>query len=149
VFIDGRDATAEVRSETGGLLASRVSALPDVREALHALQLSFRRVPGLVADGRDMGTTVFPDAALKVFLTAGAAQRAERRHAQLAARGVEARIDDLRADLEARDARDASRQASPLKAAEDARHLDNSSLGIDESVDTVMGWWMQCRPFAG
>jgi 3-phosphoshikimate 1-carboxyvinyltransferase len=141
--------TAEVRSEAGGLLASRVSALPAVRQALHELQLSFRRAPGLVADGRDMGTAVFPDAALKVFLTAGAAQRAQRRHAQLAARGVDARISDLQADLEARDARDATRAASPLKPAEDALHLDNSALSVDASVELVLGWWMQRSPFQG
>jgi 3-phosphoshikimate 1-carboxyvinyltransferase len=149
VFLGSTDVTDEVRSEAGGLLASRVSAWPAVRQALHALQLSFRRAPGLVADGRDMGTTVFPHAALKVFLTAGAAQRAQRRHAQLAARGVEARIEDLQADLEARDARDATRAASPLKPAEDALHLDNSALGVDASVELVLGWWMQRGPFQG
>ena len=149
VVVGADDLTAQVRSEEGGLLASRVSALPEVRRALHALQLGFRRVPGLVADGRDMGTAVFPDAALKVFLTADARQRAHRRHAQLAARGIDARIDDLRVELQARDARDSSRAASPLKAADDALHLDNSALGIDECVDLVLGWWARRRPFPG
>jgi 3-phosphoshikimate 1-carboxyvinyltransferase len=149
VLIDGEDLTVVVRSEQAGLLASRVSAHPAVRAALHALQLSFRRAPGLVADGRDMGTVVFPDAALKVYLTASAARRAQRRHAQLAARGVDARIDDLRFDLEARDLRDATRSAAPLKPAEDALALDNSELDIDTSVDLVLGWWAQRRPFPG
>ena len=147
VLIGGQDLSEAVRSEQGGLLASRVSAHAPVREALHALQLSFRRAPGLVADGRDMGTVVFPDAPLKVFLTASAAERAMRRHRQLAARGIDARIDDLRADLEARDLRDSTRATAPLKPAEDALSLDNSGLGIDASVDRVLGWWAQRRPF--
>jgi 3-phosphoshikimate 1-carboxyvinyltransferase len=147
VFIDGADLTEAVRSESGGMLASRVSALPAVRQALQALQLSFRRAPGLVADGRDMGTVIFPDAVLKIFLTASAPQRALRRQQQLAARGVDAKIDNLRVDLEARDARDRSRSAAPLKAAEDALALDNSGLGIDDTVDLVLGWWSQRRPF--
>jgi 3-phosphoshikimate 1-carboxyvinyltransferase len=147
VLIGGQDLSEAVRSEQGGQLASRVSAHPEVRVALHALQLSFRRVPGLVADGRDMGTVVFPDAPLKVFLTASAAERALRRQKQLAARGIDARIADLRADLEARDLRDSTRATAPLKPAEDALSLDNSGLGIDESVDRVLGWWAQRRPF--
>ncbi len=147
VLLDGVDSTDEVRSEAAGLLASQVSAHAAVREALHQLQLSFRRVPGLVADGRDMGTVVFPDAALKVFLTAGAGQRAERRHKQLISKGIQARLADLRADLERRDEQDRVRSASPLKSAEDALALDNSDMGIDESVDLVLGWWNQRRPF--
>jgi 3-phosphoshikimate 1-carboxyvinyltransferase len=147
VFIDGSDSTEAVRSEHGGMLASRVSAQPSVRSALHALQLSFRRLPGLVADGRDMGTVVFPGAAMKIFLTASAEHRALRRHLQLLARGIDAKIDDLRHDLEARDARDASRSVAPLKAAEDALILDNSGMSIDESVDLVLEWWGDRRPF--
>ena len=147
VLIDGQDLTEAVRSERGGLLASRVSVHPAVRAALHALQLSFRRAPGLVADGRDMGTVVFPDATLKVFLTASSAQRAQRRLAQLEARGIEARIEDLRSDLEARDLRDSTRSAAPLKPAEDALALDNSGLDIAASVDLVLQWWAQRRPF--
>ncbi len=126
--------------------ASTIAALPAVREALHALQLAFRQAPGLVADGRDMGTVVFPDARLKVFLTAGAAERAERRHQQLAAKGIPANIADLRADLEARDARDKQRAVSPLMPAEDAKLLDNSSQTVDRSVAVVMGWWAQREP---
>jgi 3-phosphoshikimate 1-carboxyvinyltransferase len=143
----GREITDELRLESTGLLASRVSALPAVRAALHGLQLSFRRAPGLVADGRDMGTVVFPDAELKVFLTASAEQRAQRRHKQLISKGIPASIDALRADLEARDRRDSSRSVSPLKPAEDAQRLDNSGLGIDESVQQVLAWWQARRPF--
>ena len=144
----GREITNELREERTGLLASRVSALPAVRQALHGLQLSFRRAPGLVADGRDMGTVVFPDAALKVFLTASAAERAARRHKQLISKGIPASIDSLRADLEARDARDTQRAVSPLKPAADAVLLDNSQLGIEASVQQLLAWWQSRRPAA-
>jgi len=143
----GREITDELRLESTGLLASRVSALPAVRAALHGLQLSFRRAPGLVADGRDMGTVVFPDAELKVFLTASAEQRAERRHKQLISKGIPANILALRADLEARDRRDSSRSVAPLRPAADAQRLDNSGLGIDESVQQLLAWWQARRPF--
>ncbi|MDP1902167.1 MAG: bifunctional 3-phosphoshikimate 1-carboxyvinyltransferase/cytidylate kinase [Rubrivivax sp.] len=146
-WLRGRDITDELRLESTGLLASRVSALPAVRAALHALQLAFRRAPGLVADGRDMGTVVFPDAPLKVFLTASPAQRALRRHKQLISKGIPANIADLRADLEARDARDRNRSVAPLKPADDALLLDNSDLSIEDSVAKVLGWWEQRRPF--
>jgi 3-phosphoshikimate 1-carboxyvinyltransferase len=145
-WLRGREVTDALRTEAAGLMASRVSALPSVRQALHGLQLAFRRAPGLVADGRDMGTAIFPDAALKVFLTAGAARRAERRHKQLISKGIPANLADLRADLEARDARDCNRSASPLRPAEDALLLDNSDLDIDASVDVVLGWWRQRNP---
>ncbi|MEY2593226.1 MAG: hypothetical protein RI972_915 [Pseudomonadota bacterium] len=141
VWIDGQDQTEAVRHETAGALASRVSALPPVRTALHQRQLDFRAVPGLVADGRDMGTVVFPDAALKVFLTADAATRAQRRHKQLISNGISANIDSLRQDLEARDLRDRSRAVAPLKPAEDAVMFDNSSTSIEESVAQVLKWW--------
>ena len=147
IWLRGREVSDELRLEATGLLASRVAALPAVRQALHALQLSFARLPGLVADGRDMGTVVFPGAPLKIFLTASAAQRAERRHKQLIAKGIPANIADLRADLEARDARDMSRSAAPLKPAPGARLLDNSGLSIEQSVQQVLGWWQQCGPF--
>ena len=146
-WLAGREITDELRLESTGLLASRVSALPAVRQALHGLQLAFRRAPGLVADGRDMGTVVFPDAALKIFLTATAAERAERRHKQLISKGISANIADLRADLEARDARDQNRSVAPLKAAKDAKLLDNSQLGIEESVQQALAWWQQSGPF--
>ena len=100
-----------------------------------------------MGDGRDLGTVIFPDAALKVFLTASAAERAKRRHKQLISKGIQARIEDLQADLEARDARDKNRSVAPLKPAEDALLLDNSHLSIDESVDLVLQWWAQRSPF--
>ncbi len=149
VWLRDREITDELRLESTGLLASRVSALPAVRRALHGLQLSFRRAPGLVADGRDMGTVVFPGAPLKVFLTASAAERAERRHKQLISKGIPANIHSLRADLEARDARDQNRAVAPLMPAEDAKLLDNSHLSIEDSVQQVLLWWQQNGPFHG
>ncbi len=148
IWLDGHEVSAELRREDVGAAASRISAFPEVRQALHGLQLAFRQAPGLVADGRDMGTVVFPTAALKVFLTASAAQRAERRHKQLISKGISANIDSLRADLESRDARDKNRSVSPLKPAVDAQLLDNSSQSVDESVATVLNWWAQRSPFA-
>ncbi len=145
VCSDGQDQTEAVRHEAAGALASRVSALPAVRTALHQRQLDFRAVPGLVADGRDMGTVVFPDAALKVYLTADAATRAQRRHKQLISNGISASIEALRLDLEARDLRDSSRAVAPLKPAEDAVMFDNSSTSIEESVQLVLQWWAQRR----
>ena len=118
-----------------------------MREALQGLQLAFRRAPGLVADGRDMGTVVFPSAPLKVYLTASAAERAKRRHKQLISKGIPANIDSLRADLEARDARDTTRAVAPLKPAQDALLLDNSHLSIEQSVQQVLAWWQQRGPF--
>jgi 3-phosphoshikimate 1-carboxyvinyltransferase len=147
VLVGDEDLTGTVRSEAAGLLASRVSALPEVRTALRNLQLGFRRLPGLVADGRDMGTVIFPDAALKVFLTASVEERAQRRLKQLAERGVDATIVDLRADLAARDERDTTRASAPLKPAQEALCLDNSGLTIDESVEQVLGWWEQRQPY--
>jgi 3-phosphoshikimate 1-carboxyvinyltransferase len=146
-WLRGLEVTDALREESTGLLASRVSALPSVRQALHGLQLGFRRAPGLVADGRDMGTVVFPDAGLKVFLTADAEQRAQRRHKQLISKGIEATIPALRADLEARDARDQNRSVAPCKPAQDAQLLDNSNLGIEESVQAVLKWWQLRGPF--
>ncbi len=147
-WLRGREVTELLREESTGLLASRVSALPAVRQALHGLQLAFRRAPGLVADGRDMGTVVFPNAALKVFLTADAEARAQRRHKQLISKGIEANIAGLRADLEARDARDQNRSVAPCKPAQDAQLLDNSNLGIEASVQQVLMWWQQRGPFS-
>ncbi|MEZ0308583.1 MAG: (d)CMP kinase, partial [Ramlibacter sp.] len=152
-FLGGRillgevDVTEAIRTEEAGMNASRVSALPAVRTALVALQQGFRRLPGLVADGRDMGTVIFPDAPMKVYLTASAAQRAERRHKQLISKGISTTIDALRADLEARDARDSSRAVAPLKPAEDALLLDNSSQTVEESVAQVLRWWDDKQPF--
>ncbi len=147
VLLSNVDVTDAIRSEQGGMNASKVSVLPAVREALVELQHSFQRLPGLLADGRDMGTVIFPNAPLKVFLTASAAQRAERRHKQLILKGFSANIDALRADLEARDARDMSRSVAPLKPAQDALLLDNSSLSIETSMEQVMVWWQSRQVF--
>ncbi len=147
ILLDGNDVSEAIRTEEAGMNASRVSALPAVRTALVALQHGFRQLPGLVADGRDMGTVIFPAAPLKVYLTASAATRAERRHKQLISKGFPAIIEDLRADLEMRDARDSSRAVAPLRPAEDAVLLDNSALSVEESVVQVLGWWQAQQPF--
>lgn len=147
VWLDGRDVSEALRSEQTGMDASALAPLPAVRAALLNLQRGMARLPGLVADGRDMGTVVFADAPLKVFLTASAETRAERRYKQLAAKGISANIARLRDDLQARDARDASRVAAPLKAAQDALALDNSCLSIEQSVQQVLDWWQDRQPF--
>ena len=147
VWLGEDDVSDAIRTEEAGMNASRVSALPQVREALVDLQHSFRRLPGLVADGRDMGTVIFPDAPLKVFLTASAACRAERRYKQLISKGISTNIDSLRADLEARDARDSSRSVAPLKPAQDAQLLDNSGMTVETSVNQVLAWWQGKQPF--
>jgi 3-phosphoshikimate 1-carboxyvinyltransferase len=147
VLLGEQDVTDAIRTEEAGMNASKVSALPAVRTALVELQQGFRRLPGLVADGRDMGTVIFPDAQMKVYLTASAAQRAERRHKQLISKGISTTIDSLRADLEARDARDSSRAVAPLKPARDALLLDNSSQSVEESVAQVLQWWESRQPF--
>ena len=147
VLLDGADISAAIRTEQAGMDASRVSVLPQVREALLSLQRSFAQLPGLVADGRDMGTVVFPQARLKIFLTASAQKRAQRRHKQLISQGISVTLPALQADLEARDARDMSRSAAPLRPAEDARLLDNSDLSIQQSSDLVLGWWQGMQPF--
>ncbi|AKU66479.1 3-phosphoshikimate 1-carboxyvinyltransferase [Ottowia sp. oral taxon 894] len=147
VWLDGRDVSEALRSEQTGMDASALAPLPAVRAALLNLQRGMARLPGLVADGRDMGTVVFADAPLKVFLTASTETRAERRYKQLAAKGISANIARLRDDLQARDARDASRAAAPLKAAQDALALDNSCLSIEQSVQQVLDWWQDRQPF--
>ncbi|MDP1742093.1 bifunctional 3-phosphoshikimate 1-carboxyvinyltransferase/cytidylate kinase [Polaromonas sp.] len=147
VFLGEQEVTETIRSEEAGMNASRVSALPTVRLALVDLQHDFRQLPGLVADGRDMGTVIFPDAALKIYLTASARHRAERRHKQLISKGISATIAGIQQDLEARDTRDMTRQSSPLKPADDAKLLDNSALSIEESVAQVLDWWQGTRPF--
>ncbi len=132
---------ALLRTEAVGTAASTIAALPAVRDALFALQRSFRRAPGLVADGRDMGTVVFPDAALKIFLTASAASRAERRYKQLISQGIPATLDAVFADLQERDARDIQRSVAALKPAPDAKHLDSTHLSLAQTVDTVLAYW--------
>lgn len=146
-YLGDEDISELLRAEAVGLMASQVAVHAEVRAALNQLQLDFRQLPGLVADGRDMGSAVFPDAALKVFLTASAQTRAERRHKQLISKGISANIAGLRADLEARDARDSNRSVSPLKPAADAQSLDNSAQTIEQSRDQVLAWWEERRPF--
>ena len=148
VLLNGQDVSDAIRTEGAGMNASRVSIFPMVRDALIELQHSFQRLPGLVADGRDMGTTIFPGAPLKVFLTASAECRAERRYKQLISKGISAILPSLRADLEARDLRDSTRLVAPLKPAEDAMLLDNSDLTVEESVNQVLNWWQSRQPFA-
>ncbi len=137
VSVDGEDVSAELRTETTGELASRVAVLPDVRAALLQKQRDFRQFPGLVTDGRDMGTTVFPDAVLKVFLTASAEIRAERRYKQLKDKGLTANLAGILGEIRHRDQRDTNRSVSPLKPADDAWILDCSALSIQEVVDSV------------
>lgn len=141
ILYEDHDVTECLRSEACGARASEVARLPGVREALLERQRAFRRPPGLVADGRDMGTVVFPDAALKVFLTASLKIRAERRYKQLKQKGIPANMNTLSRDLEERDARDAARAASPLVPAPDAVQLDSSDLSIEGVVDLIVGWW--------
>ncbi len=135
IFLDGDDVTNEVRTEPVSRMASVVAAVPEVRAALVARQKAFRRPPGLVADGRDMGTVIFPDAAVKLFLTATAQARAERRYKQLKEKGESVNLPRLLQDLEARDARDASRQVAPLAPAKDAIVIDSTEMGIEAVVE--------------
>ncbi|HTV86936.1 MAG TPA: (d)CMP kinase [Dyella sp.] len=138
VIVNGHDATDELRTETAGAAASAIASVPSVRQALVALQLGFRKGPGLVADGRDMGTVIFPDAAYKVFLTASAAERAKRRYKQLKEKGLSVTLSSLQSEIEARDARDASRAVAPLKPARDAVLVDTTGMGIEDVVAEVL-----------
>jgi cytidylate kinase len=140
ILLAGEDVTREIRTEECGRLASRVAQVPEVRDALIGLQRGFRRPPGLVADGRDMGTRIFPDAVLKVFLTASAEERAKRRYKQLKEKGIDVSLPALSRDIEARDRRDAERPVAPLVPARDARLLDSSNLTIEEVTRTVLDW---------
>ena len=146
VWLDDEEVGSRLRTEECGLLASRVASLPAVREALLTLQKSFRKAPGLVADGRDMGTVVFPDAALKIFLTASAEERAKRRHKQLNDKGIDVSLAALSRVIEDRDRRDAERSVAPLRPAEDARLLDSSNLTIEEVTRTVLEWVQEVAP---
>ena len=141
IELDGVDVTEAIRTEEISRAASQVAVHPTVRSALLQLQRGCRTAPGLVADGRDIGTVVFPDALLKVFLTASVQARADRRHKQLMEKGISTNILDLSRDLEARDQRDVERSAAPLKPAEDAFRLDSSELTIDEVVAQVLNWF--------
>ncbi|HZQ74652.1 MAG TPA: (d)CMP kinase [Burkholderiales bacterium] len=140
VLLDNHDVTEDIRSEPCGVRASEVAPLAAVRQALLQRQRTFRKPPGLVADGRDMGTVVFPDAGLKVFLTASPEVRAERRYKQLKEKGISANLRALSRDLAERDARDANRAVAPLVPAPDSQVLDSSALSIDEVVNRIVGW---------
>jgi cytidylate kinase len=141
VMLAGTDVSDAIRSEAAGAAASRLAVFPGVRAAMLDRQRAFRRPPGLVADGRDMGTVVFPDAALKIFLTASAEERARRRYKQLNEKGISANIADLLREIEQRDQRDTTRTVAPLRTAHDTVLLDTSSLSIAASVDAVLARW--------
>ena len=141
IFLDGEDVSDAIRTESIGLRASTLAVHPEVRSALVSLQRSFRQSPGLVADGRDMASVIFPDAILKVFLTATAAARAERRYKQLIAKGISAKLSDLLQDLQERDARDTGRGTAPLLVADGAKVFETSDLSIDQAVKTVLDWY--------
>lgn len=143
IYLADEDVSHAIRAEEVGNMASKIAALPGVRQALFDLQLGFRQAPGLVADGRDMGTVIFPTAKLKVFLTASAEARAQRRYKQLIDKGFSANMNDLLADLRARDERDTGRAVAPLVAAADAHILDTSAMGVDQAVEQVLTWYAQ------
>jgi len=138
VIVNGLDATAEIRTETCGAAASAIAAIPSVRAALFDKQRSFRKAPGLVADGRDMGTVIFADAQHKVFLTASAEERAKRRYKQLKEKGLGVTLTTLLREIEARDVRDAERAVAPLKPATDAILIDSTGMSIDAVVAKVL-----------
>ncbi|MFL6632429.1 MAG: (d)CMP kinase [Massilia sp.] len=141
IYLGTEEVSNAIRQEEVGNTASKIAALPAVRQALFGLQLSFRETPGLVADGRDMGTVIFPSAQLKVFLTASVEARAQRRYKQLIDKGFSANMDDLLEDLQARDARDTQRAVAPLVPAEGAHILDTSQMTADEAVEQVLAWY--------
>ena len=145
IWLDGDLVSAELRTEESGKGASTVAALQPVRDALLELQRSFRKAPGLVADGRDMGTHVFPNAALKVFLTASSEERARRRHKQLKEKGIDVSLAALSRDIEDRDRRDSERSVAPLRPAEDARILDSSGKSIEAVANAVLDWVEEIR----
>jgi cytidylate kinase len=141
IYLGTEEVSNAIRAEDVGNTASKIAALPAVRQALYGLQLSFRETPGLVADGRDMGTVIFPGAKLKVFLTASVEARAQRRYKQLIDKGFSANMDDLLADLQARDARDTGRAVAPLVPAEGAHLLDTSQMSAEDAVEQVLAWY--------
>jgi cytidylate kinase len=146
VFLDGKPVGDAIRSEEAGRAASRIAALPALRLALLERQRAFRLPPGLVSDGRDMGSVVFPDATLKVFLTASAEERAKRRYKQLIEKGLDANLAALLQDLKERDARDVARSAAPLQQTADAVLLDTTGLNIQQAAQQVLDWWSDCKP---
>jgi len=141
ILLNSEDVTDAIRAESIGLRASAIAVHPEVRQALISVQHGFRRAPGLVADGRDMASVIFPDAVLKIFLTATAQARAERRYKQLIAKGISAKLEDLLQDLQERDARDSSRGTAPLLVADGAKMLETSELSIDQAVKMVLDWY--------
>ncbi|SDH76790.1 (d)CMP kinase [Janthinobacterium sp. YR213] len=141
ILLAHENVTEQIRAEEVGNTASKIAVLPTVRHALVGLQLGFRQTPGLVADGRDMGTVIFPHAQLKVFLTASVEARAQRRYKQLIDKGFSANMEDLLMDLQARDERDTHRAIAPLVPAEGAHVLDTSAMTADEAVETVLKWY--------
>ena len=141
ILLSEREVSDEIRAEAVGVAASRIATLPGVRSALVDLQHGFRRAPGLVADGRDMGTVIFPAAVLKVFLTASVEARADRRYKQLIGKGFPANMPALLQDLRERDARDTERAVAPLKPADGAHLLDTSEMTIEQAVEKVLGWY--------
>ena len=141
VILNGEDVSLAIRTESAGNDASKVAAMPAVRAALLDWQKAFAKMPGLIADGRDMGTTVFPQAPLKIFLTASAEERAQRRHKQLNEKGISSSIAGLAAEIAERDERDRTRATSPLVPADDAIVIDSTSLSIDEVVQQILTLW--------
>jgi cytidylate kinase len=146
VFLEDQEVSVHIRHEAVGTRASEVARMPRVRQALLKRQRAFRRPPGLVADGRDMATVVFPDAELKVFLTAAPEVRAKRRYKQLIDKGIAANLASLSRDLEERDSRDRNRSIAPLVPASDSQVLDSSALSIDEGVSRIVAWWRERSP---
>jgi CMP/dCMP kinase len=141
ILLNGRDVSGVIRTERAGAAASRVAALPAVRQALLDRQRQFRQPPGLVADGRDMGTVVFPDARLKVYLEASQGERALRRYKQLKDKGMSVNLDALLREIEERDARDSGRQVAPMRPADGAVIVDTTHMGIEEVVDSILRAW--------
>ncbi len=145
IFLANEDVSHDIRAEAVGNLASKIAAIPTVRQALYGLQRSFLQHPGLVADGRDMGTVIFPHASLKVFLVANVEARAQRRYKQLIKKGFSAIMQELLKNLTERDARDTSRSSAPLKASAGAYLLDTSVMSADQAVEQVLGWYATTR----
>lgn len=141
IYLDGKIVTDDIRTEQCGIAASQLAAYPQVRAALTERQRAFRQLPGLVTDGRDMGSVIFPDAILKIYLTASAGERAQRRHKQLIEKGMSANITDLLQDIQKRDERDSNRSIAPLQQGADAKLLDTTSLTISQAQDTVLSWY--------
>ena len=144
IILENQNVVGLIRTEAAGNNASIVAAIPSVRDALFKRQKAFLQPPGLIADGRDMGTTIFPDAPLKIFLTASAEERANRRYKQLIEKGINVNIDSLRVEIRERDERDMNRSTSPLKAAQDAHIIDTSDLTIDEVFEQVLCLYREC-----